>query len=269
MGVLLPTAIALAMYANIDAAFSHVGAARRDATTTVWILGKVRLMLEWAVVPLFVAALQLPHGALCYWAASSGYALLQHQALRLPALRKTLGLQQQQQQQQETAVKSEIFDDKFVAELFLKAAELRANNDFKGAEAVLREILKASPGHPRALFALGQVLSGASAWPEAAQAYLQAAHGESDTAHACRSWFGAGVALHQCERYDDAGEAFARAAQPCPGGDQKLQVRALVAGATVEQRAGRRDAAIELLRKAAKIEKRVEEVYLKPLLEGG
>ena len=53
-----------------------------------WMMGNVRLVMEWLLVPLFAVSLQLPQGALCYWATSSSLALAQNQALRQPAVRR-------------------------------------------------------------------------------------------------------------------------------------------------------------------------------------
>jgi YidC/Oxa1 family membrane protein insertase len=329
-GVVLPLTVAVAMYANIDAAF---GATERTATATtsgsdsggnthkrssvmMYVMGKVRLVLEWAVIPLFITSLQLPHGAVCYWATSSLYALGQHRILRVGTVRHALGLgtrvlpQEQQQQQVQymgevnqikessgngtttessttpttsfsrhttttttttTAAKkstkyiaTNIPED--AAQGFAQAAELRATGNFQGAATALRHILIRYPDQPRALFALGQVLSGLKDWGDASHAYLQAARFETEPEQECRAWFGAGVALHMHGREEDAVEAFSRAASS--EADEKLRVRAWVAGATLEEKLGRRNAAVELLRKAAKLEPKVEEIYLKPLLEG-
>ena len=52
-----------------------------------WLLGKLRLFLEWLTVPMLLVALQLPHASLVYW-LSSGLATLGQQALlRLPPVR--------------------------------------------------------------------------------------------------------------------------------------------------------------------------------------
>ncbi|KAL4523864.1 hypothetical protein Ndes2526B_g08095 [Nannochloris sp. 'desiccata'] len=319
-GVVLPLTVAVAMYANIDAAF---GATERTATATatnsgvnkkkspsvmVYVMGKVRLALEWAVIPLFITSLQLPHGAVCYWMTSSLYALVQSHTLRVGAVRQALGLgarvpQQQQQQMGEInqnkpsvgghpaaaaaaapiarskpatplsnynvdkstkSMNTNIPED--AAQGFARAAELRATGDFKGAATALKDILKTYPDQPRALFALGQVLSGLKDWGDASHAYLQAARFETEPGQECRAWFGAGVALHMQGREEDAVEAFTRAASS--EADEKLRVRAWVAGATLEEKLGRRSAAVELLRQAAEIEPEVEEIYLKPLLEG-
>lgn len=43
----------------------------------VWVMGNIRLLLEWLTVPLFIIALQLPQGAVLYWLVSSLTALAQ------------------------------------------------------------------------------------------------------------------------------------------------------------------------------------------------
>ncbi len=52
-----------------------------------WVGGKLRLVLEWLTVPLFLVALQLPHAPLCYWLSSSLAASAQALLLRVPAVR--------------------------------------------------------------------------------------------------------------------------------------------------------------------------------------
>ena len=42
-----------------------------------WVMGNVKLLLEWVTVPVFIIALQLPQGAVLYWLASSLTALAQ------------------------------------------------------------------------------------------------------------------------------------------------------------------------------------------------
>ena len=43
----------------------------------VWVMGNVKLLLEWLTIPLFIIALQLPQGAALYWLVSSLTALAQ------------------------------------------------------------------------------------------------------------------------------------------------------------------------------------------------
>ena len=44
---------------------------------TKWVMGNLKLLLEWLTVPIFVIALQLPQGAVWYWLSSSLTALAQ------------------------------------------------------------------------------------------------------------------------------------------------------------------------------------------------
>jgi membrane protein insertase Oxa1/YidC/SpoIIIJ len=299
-GVILPLTVAVAMYANIDAAFgSATTSSQNSPSVMLYVMGKVRLALEWAVIPLFVTSLQLPHGAVCYWVTSSLYALGQNHTLRVAAVRQALGLGVRPPQkdlllnqgitthavggktgsnsssslkksnsndtkQASMSIDTNIPED--TAQGFARAAELRATGDFLGAANALKTILETYPDQPRALFALGQVLSGLKDWGDASHAYLQAARFETEPGQECRAWFGAGVALHMSGREEDAVEAFTRAASP--EADEKLRVRAWVAGATLEEKLGRRSQAVALLEQAAEIEPRVAEIYLKPLLEG-
>lgn len=57
-----------------------------------WLVGKLRLFLEWLTVPMLLVALQLPHASLCYWLSSGLATLGQHYALKLPAVRSALAL---------------------------------------------------------------------------------------------------------------------------------------------------------------------------------
>ena len=52
-----------------------------------WLLGKLRLFLEWLTVPMLLVALQLPHASLVYWLSSGLATLGQQSLLRLPPLR--------------------------------------------------------------------------------------------------------------------------------------------------------------------------------------
>ena len=84
------------MFANIQAGFSTPppapGQPAPPPSVMLWAMDKLRLLLEWMLVPLFGVALQLPQGALCYWATSSTYALVQNHAFKSPAVRRALGL---------------------------------------------------------------------------------------------------------------------------------------------------------------------------------
>ena len=66
-GIVLPGAIVLLMLANLDAAFSvpvrpGAAAAQGSQAAVAAVMEKLRLVLEWAMVPLLVIGLQLPHG---------------------------------------------------------------------------------------------------------------------------------------------------------------------------------------------------------------
>lgn len=266
-GAILPVTIALTMYANIATAFPdrpiNQQNNQQSNQVAVWLLSKIRLALEWAVVPLFITALQLPHGALCYWVTSSAYGLAQQHVMKAAnrgGVRK----------RHDTPSSS----DKTIDALFLHAAELRANRDFVGAASVLKSILAKQPENARAHFALGQTLSGCSQWEEAAEAYLSAAQLEGNAVQKGRAWFGAGVALHQSKNVLDsfgkntrmsALDAFLKAATG--QSDPSTRVRALIAAAAIEEKAGRLDEAVRLFRLAAKLEPKVQDLYLKPLEE--
>jgi tetratricopeptide (TPR) repeat protein len=273
--VVLPLSIALAMYANIDAALSAPAQqAQQGGATMLWVLGKVRLALEWAVVPLFAISLQLPQGALCYWATSSACALAQNHALRLPAARRALGLAPQggggggaaTPPAARAAADAGAALPADAAAALVRAAELQARGKSAEAAAALQALLRARPGQPRALFALAQVRSALKEWPAAEQAYLEATRHEGDPLQRARAWFGAGVALHMQREEGAAADAFAQAAEGAgeAGGaaGERLQVRAWVSQATLAQKLGRRGEAEALLRRAAAVEPRVGELYV-------
>ncbi|KAL3155998.1 hypothetical protein ABBQ32_012987 [Trebouxia sp. C0010 RCD-2024] len=91
IGVLLPAGVALAMFANIQRSFGATPSAPGSAVM-VWVMGNIRLLLEWLTVPLFIIALQLPQGAVLYWLVSSLTALAQGYILQAPSARAALGL---------------------------------------------------------------------------------------------------------------------------------------------------------------------------------
>ena len=61
---MLPLTVAVSMYATIDAAFSPPAGAggRQGAPVMLYVMDKLRLLLEWMVVPMLIIALQLPQG---------------------------------------------------------------------------------------------------------------------------------------------------------------------------------------------------------------
>ena len=135
------------------------------------------------------ARLQLPQGALCYWAAGSGLALLQNHALKQPAVRRAVGLPTGTQQPTADAAPARPAPDAAAAAaaavaagavgpiaagvdpelrhfllttsdqaaLFDRAAHLRAEGRAGATCTVLQRLLQLYPGQPNALYALGQV----------------------------------------------------------------------------------------------------------------
>lgn len=139
------------------------------------------------------ACLQLPQGALCYWATSSTLALLQNHALKQESVRHLVGLPSAtvaSTQQIATMSQPPVADADAVAAtaaavvagaagplpagidpelrqfllttsdqaaLFDKAAALRAEGRAGATSTVLQRLLQLYPGQPNALFALGQV----------------------------------------------------------------------------------------------------------------
>ena len=62
------------------------GWAAGQAAVAAWLLGVLRVAMEWATVPVLALAMALPHGALVYWLSSSACSLAQVVRLSLPAL---------------------------------------------------------------------------------------------------------------------------------------------------------------------------------------
>lgn len=266
-GAILPAVIAVTMHANIATAFPDRPTNQGNPVAS-WLISKVRLALEWAVVPLFITALHLPQGALCYWATSSGYGLIQQHIVKAVGRRSPGGRQTVITTGQPPPPSSSA--GKTVDGMFLQAAELRANGDFVGAASMLKNIITLEPQNARAHFALGQTLSGCKQWEEAAQAYLSAAKLEKDATQRGRVWFGVGVALHQNKDQQSkknseisALDAFLKAASP--QSDTATRVRGTIAAAAIHEKAGRLDEAVRLLRLASELEPKVKDIYLKPL----
>ncbi|EFN57373.1 hypothetical protein CHLNCDRAFT_142761 [Chlorella variabilis] len=293
-GVVLPVGIVLSMLANIDAAFTGKRAcrmvagwqqldakrrqlpagSRQQASVMLWVMGGLRLLLEWMMVPLFAIALQLPQGALCYWAAGSGLALLQNHALKQPAVRRAVGLPTGTQQPTADAAPARPAPDAAAAAaaavaagavgpiaagvdpelrhfllttsdqaaLFDRVAHLRAEGRAGATCTVLQRLLQLYPGQPNALYALGQL----------------------DAQSRARAWFGAAVAMHMQQEHDAAIHTFGKAAEAAQ--TDELRVRCWVSQATLHRKLGQLEAAVELLRRAAKAEPKVEQAYLQPLL---
>ncbi|KAL4859761.1 ALBINO3-like protein 2 [Chlorella vulgaris] len=268
---------------------------RGQASVMLWVMGGLRLLLEWMMVPLFAVALQLPHGALCYWATSSSLALAQNQALKQPAVRRAVGLPTGPPSQSaapphaapsaaaaaeaavaagaagpigagvDPALRQFLLTTSDQAALFARAAELRAEGRAGATSVVLQRLLQLYPGQPNALYALGQVHAALKDWPLSEQCYLQAARSaQLDAQSRARSWFGAAVAMHMQGEHDTAISAFGKAAAAADS--DGLRVRCWVSQATLHRKLGQLDAAVQLLRKAARAEPKVDEAYLQPLL---
>ncbi|DBA80543.1 hypothetical protein WJX77_009280 [Trebouxia sp. C0004] len=90
-GIVLPAGVALAMLANIQRSFGSTHSSQGNAVMR-WVMGNVKLLLQWVTVPLFIIALQLPQGAVLYWLASSLTALAQGHVLQMPAVKAAMGL---------------------------------------------------------------------------------------------------------------------------------------------------------------------------------
>ncbi|PSC76493.1 ALBINO3 chloroplastic [Micractinium conductrix] len=302
-GVVLPAAITLSMLANIDAAFSAPAGSRQQASVMLYVMGGLRLFLEWMMVPMFAIALQLPQGALCYWATSSTLALAQNYALRQPGVRQLAGLPVAASEAPAGSspaaapapaaatadaaaaaaaaiatgaagplpagvnpeLRQFLLTTSDQAALFERAAALRSEGRAGATSTVLQRILQLYPGQPNALYALGQVHAALKDWPLSEQYFLQAAkHQQLDAQSRARSWFGAAVALHMQGEDDTAIDAFKKAADAARTDD--LRVRCWVSQATLHRKLRQYDPAVRLLRKAARAEPKVEEAYLKPLL---
>lgn len=133
--------------------------------------------------------LQIPHGALCYWATSSSLALLQNHALKQEAVRRLVGLPVGAPRPVTGAaplrpapsasaaaaaavasgaaggvaagvdpeLRQFLLTTSDQMALFEKAAALRAEGRAGATSTVLQRLLQLYPGQPNALYALGQV----------------------------------------------------------------------------------------------------------------
>lgn len=191
-------------------------------------------------------------GTLCYWATSSSLALAQNHALKLPAVRRAVGLPVGPPPAPPAAPRAGeapgaraptlpelvagsvdpplarfLRGNHDAYTLFRRAAELRADGRIHAAMAVLVRLLEGEPAHPRAHFALGQLHALLRDWPGSEQHYLAAARapGEGGQA-AARAWYGAGVALHMQGERETAADAFQRAGEEAEVGGQPLILHA-------------------------------------------
>ena len=315
-GVILPLGIVFNMLAIIDMSFSSRTLKKEkkkdrddnESTTpsdlnhntenavVLWAMDKLRLFLEWMLVPLFVVSLQLPHAALCYWAGSSIFASIQNILFRTTYVRNLLGIQPRilehhsmkhvQDVDQATPTKRQsggpsdvplatVKEDPMpfrgfesnekVQQLFVHAAELQAKGKSSDAINVLEKILIHQPNHPRALFALGQVYAKMKEWILASEAYMKAASQEKSGHQKNRAWFGAGVAFFQIGLLDDSLMAFQNVIASDNAPDS-LKIRSWISSAVILEKQGRMEDAIEALSKAAAKEPKVNALYLEPLL---
>ncbi|KAL0046699.1 hypothetical protein WJX82_007754 [Trebouxia sp. C0006] len=163
-GMLLPAGVALAMFANIQRSFAPTHSSQGNAVMR-WVMGNVKLLLEWVTVPLFIIALQLPQGAVLYWLASSLTALAQGHVLQLPSVRAAMGLPSGPPKPAPTAD----------TEIIVKAAELRAEGALGASQQCLKRVLELEPNNAPGHFAMGQNHAALREWPLAEQAFLTAA----------------------------------------------------------------------------------------------
>ena len=49
-----------------------------------YVMGALRTIMEWAIVPVLAVAMCLPHGALVYWLSSSTVSLAQVRSYAVP-----------------------------------------------------------------------------------------------------------------------------------------------------------------------------------------
>ena len=54
-----------------------------------YVMGALKIAMEWATVPVLAVAMCLPHGALVYWLSSSSMSLLQVPSLAIPTICST------------------------------------------------------------------------------------------------------------------------------------------------------------------------------------
>ncbi|EIE20465.1 hypothetical protein COCSUDRAFT_67376 [Coccomyxa subellipsoidea C-169] len=222
LGAVLPIAVALALFANINMSFGRSAPVspsdpKGEGAVAAYVMGAARAVLEWVTVPVLAIALGLPHGALVYWLSSSTFSLGQGVALQRPEIRELLGLPSPRRNSeplkswgaQSTPGSTSAQPD--ISQLFLQAAEARARGDVAAALALVGRIQRVDPTHPRAHFAAAQLHAELKQWAESEAAYVSATSLETDLAQRARAWFGAGVAQHSQGDLDAALQAFARA----------------------------------------------------------
>ncbi|KAK9816818.1 hypothetical protein WJX72_005353 [[Myrmecia] bisecta] len=295
VGVVIPAAVAAVMFANVDVSFGRA-ALGPPGSVGAWLAGNMRLLLEWLTVPMFVVALQLPHGALLYWLTSGLTSLAQSAALRTAAAHAALGLpggapattgqasaategdsssaaaSTAEHEKEDDLVHEELSDwvasSSEVEALFSKAVELHAGGRRRASAQCIERILELQPDNVAALFKRCQLWAAAEAWPQAEQAGRRAAELATDPKLALPAWLLAGNAQFQQGELELALGSFRRGIDI--GREDALQkkqvqphfIHALLCAANVLTKAGRQKEAVLYVNEAAKHDPNVKAQFL-------
>ncbi|GAB4823886.1 hypothetical protein N2152v2_010932 [Parachlorella kessleri] len=310
LGIVLPLTVAVSMYATIDVAFSappgQQGGGRQGAPVMLYVMDKLRLLLEWMVVPMFIIALQLPQGAVWYWVTTSTFTLPQNYAFRLPSVRHWVGLPTgrpgplpaptQKQPLASLPLGAEGEDEAGIAGA--AGAAQQQQGWTAEDEAALQHFLSTTRDQLKlferaaqlrvegkvgaAITALRRLLQLYPKQPRALFALGQL-HAVLKDWHASELCYQESASSepdkHQRGRawfgvgvalhMQQEHETAIQAFQKAAkfAQEDELRLRAWVSEATLQKKAGSVERALQLLRRAAKLEPKVEELYLKPLLK--
>ncbi|KAK9826853.1 hypothetical protein WJX81_008126 [Elliptochloris bilobata] len=204
-GLLLPLAVSAAMALQIHWALPKAAASRVAQARGLSFRTMVKAGL-WASMALIVpATLELPCGSLIFWLTSSCIAIGWKVALGHPDI-----------QRRELEAKMQAFvAERSVPKLLEGARALAATGMVPAAMRWLRRVELLDPGNAEAMFAMGMLHAHQQAWPQAEQAFFQAAklrseQGEPVEAALC--WIGVGQAQQQQQDPEAALQSFERAA---------------------------------------------------------
>ena len=234
-----------------------------------WLLSHVAMFLEVMTVPIFLGSLVMPQAPLYYWMPGVATSLL---------LQRAAGGPQQERGYQGRGFPGtpdhapDAHDSMSLSQeastLMVQAAQQQAARRPLLAQRLLHQVLLLHPGHPNATFAMGQVQAALKEWQKSEACYSSViAHTRTsgDTRLLQRALFGAGVAQSKLDLMDAALASFTSAtANEYP--DQDIRVRSFIAMSTIQKRQGDIQQAIRSLELASRLEPRVRELYLAPLL---
>ncbi|GAQ86864.1 hypothetical protein KFL_003170020 [Klebsormidium nitens] len=257
---IFPVAIVSLYLSNVQLAFGGIGPRSR-------FLKVYKFALQALAVPAFVGSFYLPQGLLLYWVTNNCCSLGQNLAVRSTAVRAALGLpplpdrKPSGTEPEAVPVTDEMIAKMDVNELVQIAATCQAQRRPEEAIKFLKKALARSPEEASIFYALGKTHVGLRKWEEAAEYHGQAAGYAQDDELRGKALYGLGIAAFNQGKVPEAVAALREAAALRPD-----DLEGQLSLASVLSRNGDKAAALEVVRKAARLEPKLQK-YIEELEE--